>query len=83
MNRRYSTGSAAKQSCLSEKFSLCFINKISQYLGNTIKIFTKMQGCEEFLLTKKFSAYKLHYSHILEMHFPRINRLHPEVVAQS
>ena len=37
-----------KQFSLLEKFSLFFIKQKSQYL----KIFWKIQGCEEFLLTK-------------------------------
>ena len=58
-----------KRLCLLEKFSLFFINKISQYLGNTLKTFSKMQGCKEFLLTNKFSTYKPHYSHIFGLQF--------------
>ena len=29
-----------------------FFNKKSQYVGNTLKIFSKTQGCEKFLLPK-------------------------------
>ena len=50
MKRRHPAGSATKQFYLLETFSLILISKKSQYLlWNTLEIFSKIQGCEEFL----------------------------------
>ena len=82
MNTRFPAWLAAKQFSLLEKVSLSFINKKFNI--------SETQVYEEFvneiifsILATLVTYFWQSFGRILEMHFYRINRPYPEVIAQS